>query len=195
MTHDAEVIRDATRQMSQLLGDLLEYSRVGRVVNTSAAVPLDELAREASELVAGQLEERGVTLSIETGMPEVWGDALRLREVFQNLVENATKFFGDETEPRLEIGAARPDDGFVTCFVRDNGVGVEPTYQEQVFELFERLDPSIEGTGVGLALVKRIVELHGGSIRIESEGKGKGTTVLFTLPLPPGESTDEDPQS
>ncbi len=183
--HDLGVIRSAVQKMGRLLHDLLEYSRCGRFVQPPEAVSLNVLVDEVLEPLTTKLAERGVTVVVQPDLPTVWGDAMRLREVFQNLLENSAKFFADQTRPCLEVGAGEVDHGFVTCFVRDNGIGVEPQYQEQIFRLFERLNPSIEGTGVGLALVKRIVEFHGGQIWVESEGTGKGTTVLFTLPVAP----------
>ena len=101
-------------------------------------------------------------------------------EVYQNLLENAVKFMGEQAQPRVEIGATQ-NGTEVTCYVQDNGVGLDRRYHEKVFELFERLDQHIEGTGVGLALVRRIVEVHGGRTWVES-AVGKGATFYFTLP-------------
>ena len=106
----------------------------------------------------------------------------RLTEVFQNLIANATKFMGDQSQPLIEVGA-RVQDNWVQCYVTDNGIGIEPEYQERVFQLFERLDTSTQGTGVGLSIVKQIIERHGGSIEIRSVGQESGTTFEFTLPL------------
>ena len=102
-------------------------------------------------------------------------------EVLVNLIENSIKYMGDQALPKIEIGH-RKDEGETVFFVRDNGVGIDPSQHEKVFGLFYRLDPKSEGTGVGLTLVKRIIEVHGGRIWIESE-LGKGCTVCFTLPL------------
>ena len=107
----------------------------------------------------------------------------RLLEVFQNLIENACKFMGDQPAPRVWVGGERRD-GELVCYVRDNGIGIAPPLQAKVFELFTRLDPSIEGTGVGLCLVKRIVEEHGGRIWVESAPPQRGSTFWFTLPSP-----------
>jgi signal transduction histidine kinase len=131
------------------------------------------------------LEARGVQVAIAPDLPTVYGDRARLVEVVQNLVDNACKFMGDQAEPRIEIGqrGAQADaDGKPVLFVRDNGIGIEPQYQDRVFGLFNKLDAHTEGTGVGLALVKRIVEVHGGRIWVESQGVGKGSTFCFTLP-------------
>jgi two-component system, LuxR family, sensor kinase FixL len=115
-------------------------------------------------------------------LPGVTGDRQRLFEVFQNLADNAAKFMGSQPEPQIEIGqAGAAFNGFVTLYVRDNGIGIAPQFHERIFGLFNRLDPGVEGTGVGLALVKRIVEFHGGQIWIESE-LGQGATFFFTLP-------------
>jgi len=119
---------------------------------------------------------------------DVYGDRQRLVEVLQNLLDNAVKFMGDQSDPRIEIGArsARGEDaehGEPVFYVKDNGIGIAPEHYDRVFGLFNQLDPKIEGTGVGLALVKRIVEFHGGRIWVESEA-GKGATFCFTLPVP-----------
>ena len=95
------------------------------------------------------------------------------------------KFAGERPEPRVEI-AARQDGDQTVFFVRDNGRGIEPRFLERVFDLFEKLDPAAEGTGVGLALVRRIVEAHGGRAWAESDGPGRGATFCFTLPSPRG---------
>jgi len=149
-------------------------------------VPLGDVAREAAALLRARLEERRVRLEVDPDLPEVYGDRVRLVEVLQNLVENAVKFLGDQATPVVRVGA-RPGDGSSgpVLFVQDNGIGIEPRFHEKVFGLFDQLDPLVDGTGVGLALVKRIVEVHGGRVWIESAGSGQGTTVCFTLPPPP----------
>ena len=114
-------------------------------------------------------------------MPEVYADAARIREVFKNLVENGIKFTPPERRPQIGIDA-ETQNGRALCRVRDNGVGIEPRYHDRVFGLFDRLDPGVPGTGVGLALVKRIVETQGGRIWAESAGEGHGSTFWFTLP-------------
>jgi signal transduction histidine kinase len=171
----------ATDKMHRLLDDLLELSRVGRVVHPPEDVALGDLAREVVELVRGQLGESRVAVEIADDLPVVRADRRRLREVLQNLVENAAKFTAGEREPRVTIGVRQDGDEQV-FFVRDNGRGIEPRFLEKVFDLFEKLDPTAEGTGVGLALVRRIIEAHGGRTWAESEGPGLGSTFCFTLP-------------
>ncbi len=183
---DVERMKSAADSMGHLLHELLRLSRVGRVVNAAERVSLGEVVREAASLLRARLDERRVRLEVDPDLPEVYGDRVRLVEVVQNLLENAVKFLGDQATPVVRIGA-RPGDGSSApvLFVRDNGVGIDPRFHEKVFGLFEKLDPRAEGSGVGLALVKRIVEVHGGSVWIESAGDGQGTAVCFTLPPPP----------
>jgi signal transduction histidine kinase len=179
----ADIARSASAadKMRRLLDDLLELSRIGRLVNPPVEVPFSEIAREAVAMARGRLTERGVAVEIAPDLPSVRGDRVRLVEVVQNLVDNAAQFMGDEPSPRIEIGA-RTLAGESVFFVRDNGIGVPPQHRERVFRLFEKLEPASEGTGVGLALVRRIVELHGGRIWIEPSGPERGATFLFTLP-------------
>ena len=175
----------ASDKMQGLLDDLLELSRVGRVVNPPEDVALGPLAREAVELVRGQLDQVGVVVEIAPDLPVVRADRRRLIEVFQNLVENAAKFADRRGAPRIEIGARRDGEEAV-FYVKDNGRGIDPRFLERVFDLFEKLEPRVDGTGVGLALVRRIVEAHGGRAWAESDGPGRGTTFCFTLPPPRG---------
>lgn len=187
MKRDMERIGAAVGTMSQLLKELLELSRIGRVVNAPQDVSFVELVWEAVARVTGQIAERGVDIDVIGDLPVVRGDRSRLLEVIQNLVENAVKFMGDETQPRIEIGA-RLEAEPIVFFVADNGIGIEPGYHKKIFGLFERLDGSTEGTGIGLALVKRIIEVHGGCIWVESEGEGHGSRFCFTLP--PADSSE-----
>jgi len=177
---DVVHINDAITKMQRLLSELLELSRIGRLMNPPEEVAFEAIVREAVALVHGHIAARGVEVDIAPDLPVVSGDRVRLVEVVQNLVDNACKFMGDQPHPRIEIGAQLGEDGPV-FYVRDNGIGIEPSFQDKVFGLFEKLDPISEGTGIGLALVKRIVETHGGKIGVESE-PGKGSTFWFTLP-------------
>jgi signal transduction histidine kinase len=173
----------AADKMHRLLDDLLELSRIGRVVHPPEDVPLGELVKEALELLKGPMEQKGVLLQVAPDLPVVHADRRRLLEVIQNLLENAIKFTGSQKHPHVEVGW-RIMDNEREFFVRDNGQGIEPRFLERVFGLFEKLDAGAEGTGVGLALVRRIVEAHGGRVWAESEGPGKGATFFFTLQAP-----------
>ena len=177
---DLTYIRNAADKVSRLLDELLELSRIGRKVNPPVEVPLQEVVKEALDLVAGRIAERGVTVKVTKEPVQLTGDRPRLVEVFQNLVDNAVKFMGRERTPCVEIGVDEVG-GETVLFVRDNGIGIDPQYQPKLFGLFEKLDPGTEGSGIGLALVKRIVQVHGGRIWVESEGPGKGATFRFTV--------------
>jgi PAS domain S-box-containing protein len=179
---DLDRIRRASAKMDQLLKDLLELSRIGHVMAPAEVVPFEMLAREAEALVHGRLAARGIAIEIQEGLPAVRGDRVRLLEVLQNLLDNAAKFVAEQPRPRIEIGARR-EGADTVFFVRDNGAGIDPQHHERIFGLFEKLDSGGEGTGVGLALVRRIVELHGGRVWVESEGARTGSAFCFTLPL------------
>jgi PAS domain S-box-containing protein len=184
---DLDRIDKAAEKMGQLLGEILELSRVGRMFNPPTEVPIGDLADEALELLSGRIAQHGVEVQIAQDLPVVNVDRPRLLEVFQNLIENSMKFMGNQPKPTIEIGA-REDGEETVFFVRDNGIGINPLYHEKVFGLFNKLDQKTEGTGIGLALAKRIVEVHGGRIWVESEGIGHGTTFCLTLPSPiPGD--------
>lgn len=178
---DIQRISDAADKMYKLLNDLLELSRIGRLMNQPTMIKLPELIHEARVLLQGRLQERGVCVKVKDGLLCTYGDHQRLLQVIQNLLDNAAKFMGAQTKPCIEIGLQGYENNKLVIYVRDNGVGIAPEHHERIFGLFNRLDSKSEGTGVGLALVKRIIEFHGGRIWVESE-VGKGSTFLFTLP-------------
>jgi signal transduction histidine kinase len=178
---DLERIAGAADKMDSILSELLEFARIGRVRRPSEDVPLERLVQEALQALDRVIQAKGITVRIAPGLPVVYGDRVRLREVFENLIENAATFTSRQEQPFIEIGA-RGEDGRQIFFVRDNGVGIDPRYHKRIFELFEKLDPGTEGVGIGLALAKRIIEVHGGRIWVESEGQGRGSTFCFTLP-------------
>jgi PAS domain S-box-containing protein len=179
---DLNRIANAVDRMQILLNDLLELSRIGRVINQSESVPFGDIVAEAVELLNGLLEKHHIKLIVQKNLPTILGDHARLVEVMQNLISNAAKFMGDQPQPTIEIGMDGEDAiQMLILFVRDNGIGIDPQYHDRIFGLFNRLDPTIEGTGIGLALVKRIIEMHGGKIWIKSL-PGEGATFYFTLP-------------
>jgi two-component system, chemotaxis family, sensor kinase Cph1 len=169
----------STERMQALLKELLELSRVGRVKNPSEVIPFNVIVEEALKLIEGQRSSTAPKIKIMPGMPSVYGDHLRLVEVVQNLLDNAIKFSSGSEDPCIEVGA-RTEKHQTIYYVQDNGIGIPPAYHERVFGLFNKLDAGAEGTGIGLTLVKRIIEVHGGRIWIESDGI-QGTTFCFTL--------------
>lgn len=179
---DVKRIADATDKMQLLLNDLLELSRIGRLVNPPQSVRFNDIVKEALGLAHGRLQKSGVRVLVQDNLPAVYGDRQRLVEAIQNLIDNAAKFVADD--PRIEIGQEGYENNRPVFFVRDNGVGIAPIHHDRIFGLFNKLDPESEGTGIGLSLVKRIIEVHGGRIWVRSEA-GKGATFYFTLPTGP----------
>jgi two-component system sensor kinase FixL len=171
----------AADKMGQLLNGLLELSRVGRIVNPPVRVSLTKLADDVVELLSGSIKERGARVTVQRDIPMVNGDPQRLQQVLQNLIENALKFGRDNQPPVIEVGA-KHEAGLPVFFVRDEGRGIEPRFRDTIFGLFNKLDARSEGTGIGLALVRRIIEFHGGRIWVESGEDGHGTVFYFTLP-------------
>jgi PAS domain S-box-containing protein len=184
---DASRIFEAAGQMQHLLDHLVALSRAGLGAAPPEPVHLDVVALEALGLVEGRRADTGVRVELASGLPVVFGDHARLVQVFQNLLENAVKFTAGVKEPLVTVrpGPLDKGEGEATIIVADNGKGIDPAHHNRVFGLFEKLDPACEGTGVGLAVVRRIVETHGGRARVESQGAGQGTEVWVTLPTPP----------
>ncbi|MEK7487125.1 MAG: PAS domain S-box protein [Planctomycetota bacterium] len=178
---DSEHIHNAVDKMQHLLEDLLRLSQIGRVVSEKREIPLNALLQEVLLLLSGSIVEKKIQVQVASDLPIVFGERSRLIEVFQNLIENAIKFMGTQENPRILITAS-VENAYVRCSVQDNGVGIDSRHYQKIFGLFERLDSKTPGTGIGLALVKRIIEVHGGRIWVESEGIGKGTIFYFTLP-------------
>ncbi len=176
-----QTIITALNQMNCLLDDLLALSRVGRVQSIAESVDLNDLIQEVIALVHGRLFGRQIEYRIQDHLPEVSGDRHRFIEVFQNLIDNAAKYMGNQSQPIIEIGCD-VENSHYRFWVRDNGIGILPQYREKIFNLFEKLDRSTDGSGMGLAIVERIVELYGGTIWVESPGAGQGCCFYFTLP-------------
>jgi len=178
---DFKRISGAAEKMDALLSELLELSRIGRVVNPPVTIDTIRLIQDAIDSVDARIRSRNVAVNVASNIPTLYGDRTRLREVFENLIDNAIKYMGEQNNPIIEIGARNQTDETV-FFVKDNGMGIEEQYKEKIFGLFEKLDSTVEGTGIGLALVKRIIETHGGKIWVESEGLGQGSAFCFTIP-------------
>lgn len=178
---DLQRIAGAADKMDEILSDLLEFARIGRVRRPSEAIESEQLAQEALQKLDGLIRAKNITVKIAPDLPRVYGDRVRLREAFENLIENAATYTSDQEQPLIEIDTRWQEDQKI-IFVRDNGQGVDPRYHNRIFELFEKLDPNTQGPGIGLALTKRIIEVHGGRIWVESSGQGQGSTFCFTLP-------------
>ncbi len=178
---DIRWISDATQRMKQMLDELLELSRAGSVISSREPVDLGPLVHDLANMVKSGDDSESLEVVVADDLPVVLGDRGRLRQVVQNLLLNAVKFRRVNLPCRVEVGA-RSNSGGWEVWVRDNGVGIAPEHHERVFRLFEKLDSDRSGTGMGLAIVKRILETHGGRVWVESEGRDQGSTFWFTWP-------------
>ncbi|WP_344976483.1 sensor histidine kinase [Salinactinospora qingdaonensis] len=183
---------EGAKRMQTLISDLLAFSRVGRTKNF-APVDLEEALQDALRSLDAALEEVGAVVNGDE-LPVVNGDRTLLTQVFFNLINNAIKFRGDEA-PRVYISVEERDDEWVFCCA-DNGIGIEPQYAERVFVIFQRLHTRDKygGTGIGLAMCKKIVEFHGGRIWLDIEPEIVGTRICWSLPVEadPGDGTASD---
>jgi light-regulated signal transduction histidine kinase (bacteriophytochrome) len=182
---------DGVNRMQRLIQDLLTYSRVGtRGLQPKPCDTRRALERATANLQAAIQESHA---TVHAGpLPPVLADETQLAQVFQNLVGNALKFHGD-APPHVEVSGERQG-AEVRFTVKDRGIGIDPRYFDRIFVIFQRLHGKEEypGTGIGLAICKKIVERHGGRIGVESQ-QGKGTTFWFTLPAAPSAQEPETP--
>jgi signal transduction histidine kinase len=167
--------------MGDLIQDLLMLSRVGRTEVCRERVAVKPLVEDVLALYADALTARGIRVEI-ADLPDLVADRIQLKQVFQNLVSNAIKFLGDQPAPCISIRCENLK-GFVRFEVADNGIGIDPSYHDKIFVIFQRLqDVDVEGTGVGLAIVKKVVEQAGGALDVRS-AKGAGAVFAFTWPI------------
>ena len=178
---NANRIRNSAEQMNALVSDLLELCRIGKTIGASVPIDMNQLVRDVLAQLAGPLDNSQVLTIVQPDLPRLHGDPTRMAEVVQNLVENAIKYMGDQPSPRIEIGV-RYDGAESVFFVCDNGAGVDPIHHERIFGLFNKLDAMSDGTGIGLSLVRRIIEVHGGRVWVESDGIGLGSRFCFNVP-------------
>jgi len=172
---DIQRVLNSAATMNDLLEALLELSRAGRFSNQPEEIDMSELAGEAARL----LENSTGTIAVDDNMPRVMGDRVRFLQVWQNLIDNAIKFSHHDREMKIHIGGSR-DNGNLVFFVRDNGIGIAPEHKDSVFFLYKKLIPAIPGSGIGLAMVKKIIEYNKGSIWFESDETG--TVFYFSFP-------------
>jgi PAS domain S-box-containing protein len=180
MRADLDEIRRATAHMQRLIDDLLALARIGRVVGEPEPTDLGTLLEGVRQRLREQIAESAVVIEVAPDLPRLRVDPRRFAQVFENLLDNAIKFRRADEPLRVEIGWQRAGPE-LRIGVRDNGRGIEPAYHERVFALFERTDPDTEGTGVGLAIARRIVEVHGGRLWVES-APGRGSVFWIALP-------------
>ncbi len=172
-------INEAAKSMGKFVDDLLDLSRIGRIIKPPENVAFSEIVSDALKAADGLLRAKQVHVESEAIFPFVRVDRGRAAQVLQNLITNAVKFMGDQKEPKIRIGFQEIEGEHIFS-VSDNGIGISPEHHDKIFELFSKLDPETEGTGIGLGVSKRIIDLHGGRIWVQSEF-GKGATFYFTL--------------
>jgi ligand-binding sensor domain-containing protein/signal transduction histidine kinase len=182
-----ERIHANTDHMQRLINQLLNLSRIGRLKEPRLSINIAELTREAVNDLQGQIELKKASVKIADDLPILIGERDRLKQVMINLIANALHYSQPNVPPMIEVGS-RDESGegsYHTVFVRDNGIGVAREHHERIFDIFYRVDGNYadsESTGVGLAIVKRIINSHGGNVWVESEGPGSGSTFCFRLP-------------
>ena len=172
---------DGAQRMQNLINDLLKYSRVNTKGKKFEAVNMEEPLENALTNLKLYIEENDASIIPNDSLPTVSGDYSQMTQLFQNLIGNAIKYRSSEP-PKIHISATNEDDNWLFS-IKDNGLGIDPKYSDKVFKIFRRLhtNSEYEGTGVGLAITKRIIERHNGQIWVESE-PGNGSTFYFTIP-------------
>jgi len=177
---------DGAFRMQNLINDLLEYSRVGPGNNGPESIDCEFILNKVLSNLKIIIKENNVIIS-HIPLPEVVADSTQIMQIFQNLIFNGIKFHSEQA-PKIHIAAEKRASEWVFS-VQDNGIGIDPQYSERIFEIFKRLNSRdrYPGTGIGLAICKKIIDRHGGSIWVESE-LGKGSTFYFTLPIDSAES-------
>jgi signal transduction histidine kinase len=175
---------DGAKRMQALINDLLAFSRVGRIERPPELVDVGELVAHATSALGVAMEEAGATVEVEQPLPTVCGERTLLGLVLQNLIANAIKFRAD-APPHVRVSARRDGDRFEFA-VTDNGIGIDPQYADRIFIIFQRLHPrdAYDGTGIGLAMCRKVIEHHGGRIWLQVGDNGGGSTFRFTLPVP-----------
>jgi PAS domain S-box-containing protein len=181
-----ELMIGRVKRMDRLIDSILHYSRVGRIIEFDDAINVTVLVQSVLDLLA---PPEHIRITVEGELPSLPGDPVRLGQVFQNLLSNAVKFM-DKVEGHISI-SCRNDEAYWTFSVADNGPGIEAKYHDKIFQIFQTLRPrdEMESTGIGLTLVKKIVELHGGKVWVKST-PGKGSAFYFTLPKKEAQRSD-----
>lgn len=177
-----DYINQSCEVMRNLIADITEIAKLGKIDNKKEVLDAREIVRIASNMAIGRLRTQNAKLIVEEALPTIFGDRNRFIQVFENLIDNAIKYLGDQEEPLVEIKSLIKN-GYQQFMVIDNGSGMDATSLEKLFTPFERFDSNTKGTGLGLFMIKKIVESHNGTLKASSEGKGKVATFTITLPV------------
>jgi PAS domain S-box-containing protein len=180
-----DAILSSSARLHSLVNDLLDLARVGSVEAVLEETNVGELVNRVLKDLSIRMSEKKIKIELEGDFPTIYVVARYMERVFTNLLDNAIKYMGDQPSPHIAVGAQDKVDHYL-FFVRDNGIGIPQEFHERIFAIFQRVKTGetekVEGSGLGLAFVKKIVELSGGTVWVESAGKGKGSTFYFTLP-------------
>ncbi|MEM1328208.1 MAG: ATP-binding protein [Bacteroidota bacterium] len=183
-----KIIQDNTQKMNMLIDDILKLSRLGKAHLAVSHIEIYPMLQDIiSDLLVNEDEKRDITINISADLPDIEGDRTMIYQLFQNLLSNAIKYTRKAEKAKIDIYSETANlRGFARFFVADNGIGIEPRYQAKIFEVFSRLvtENEFEGTGIGLSIVKKIVQSHKGDINMKSE-VGKGSTFITELPIAP----------
>ncbi|MCP5106442.1 MAG: response regulator [bacterium] len=184
------LIVDGARRMETLIDDLLSLSKISKIKNPYESINMVQLVNDAKDRLGMLIEEKNVLFRVDDNLPYAYGDAIKMEEVFFNLVANAIKY-NESPQPVINLGVKNGEKGHV-FFVKDNGIGILEEHFGLIFQIFHRLHGKEEyggGTGIGLPIVKKIIEEHGGKVWVESE-PGKGTTFFFSIPKKEGKKNE-----
>ncbi|MBI4394954.1 MAG: HAMP domain-containing histidine kinase [Candidatus Omnitrophica bacterium] len=184
-------IQANAQQMTTLIMDLLEFSRVGRIEDEKESVDTKALTNEILEELKPEIDKRHIKIQVGDRFPKLWASKKRLTQVLTNLISNAVKYMGPSSQPCIEIGCSDERNGTLcTVWIKDNGIGIKKEFQEKIFQIFQRAPNQlkVEGSGIGLSIVKKIVELNGGRVWLESE-EGKGSQFFISWPTSEGRAS------
>ncbi|MDO9537275.1 MAG: ATP-binding protein [Thermoplasmata archaeon] len=179
--HYIDRINQGSERLTNLVSSLLELSRAGRMTKPFDWHDFNVIVKDSLESLEAKIITANVKITYTEDFPRIFCDDMRLSQVVNNLVGNAVNYMGDQESPEINIGWKESGD-YYEFWIQDNGIGIKEEDQGRIFNIFERASDAAQGTGIGLSIVKKIVENHGGEIRVESE-YGKGSTFIFTIPI------------
>lgn len=176
-----EMINVSCEAMDNLITDITRVARLGKIKNKKEILDTNQIVKLSKAMISTRFEEYNVELVVKEALPNIYADRNRIIQVFSNLFDNSIKYRGDQKNPVIEI-SCKETEKMIIMSISDNGSGIEAKYLDKLFSPFERFHPGVKGTGLGLYMIKQIVNSHGGDISASSQGKGKGSTFTVSLP-------------